>query len=88
MIDIKGYKQISYFDFQKVLHIAFADSKKETIQIAADIKVKSPATAQNAFNTDKQVVSDEVMTNVMKSVGLAGFIIWIFGNKYYYIKTK
>lgn len=88
MIDITGYKQVNYTDFQKALHLKYTDSEKTPVEVAAGIKVKSPATIKNAFKTDMQIVSDEVLTAVMKSVGLSGFVIWVFGKKYYYIKNK
>lgn len=88
MIEIKGYKNLNYKDFQTKLHQSFSECGKSTMQVAADIKVKSPTTAQNAFGTEKQLVSDEVMTNVMEAVGLSGFILWAFGTRQYYVKTK
>ena len=87
MITITGYKNVSYSDFQLALHKASADCGKSTIQIAADINVETVETARNAFYKE-QKVSDKVLTNVMKSVGLSGFVIWIFGKKYYYIRNK
>jgi len=88
MIDISGYKQTGYNDFRVALYEAFKTCGKPKIQIAANIKVNSPATISNALEADKQKVSDEVLTSVMKSVGLSGFVIWIFGKRYYYIKNK
>ena len=88
MITIQGYKNLSYRDFQLALHKALTDSEKSTLQVAAQINVKAEQTVKNSFRTDMQAVSDEVMTNVMKAVGLSGFVIWIFGTRYYYVKTK
>lgn len=87
MITITGYKQVGYSEFQAALHKANADTKKSPLQIAADLNLGTVETARNAFK-DTQVVSDKVLTGVMKSVGLSGFVIWIFGKKYYYIKNK
>jgi hypothetical protein len=87
MITITGYKQVGYNDFLSALNKAFADSGKKTVQIAADINVETLETARNAFSP-QQKVSDKVLTKVMKSVGLSGFVIWVFGTKYYYIKNK
>ncbi len=88
MIEITGYKQTNYSEFKKLLTDAFETCGKAKIQIAANINVKSPATVSNTLEAEKQMVSDEVLTKVMKSVGLSGFVIWIFGKKYYYIKNK
>lgn len=88
MIDIKGYKQVAYNDLQKALKSAFDASEKSHIQLAADIKCQSLQTARNVFLLDKQVVSDVLLTQAMKAVSLSGFVIWIFGARYYYIKTK
>jgi glycerol dehydrogenase-like iron-containing ADH family enzyme len=88
MIPITGYKQIDFSAFIKALNTAHTNSGKSHIQIAAEIDVKAAQTATNAFRIDKQVVSDEVLTNVMKAVRLSGLVIWIFGKKYYYLKEK
>lgn len=85
MITINGYKQVSYPDFQLALHKASANSGKSPLQIAADLDLGTVETARNAFKP-KQKVSDKVLTGIMKSVGLSGFVIWVFGKKYYYIK--
>lgn len=86
MITIKGYRQVEYPDFQLALQKASNNSEKTTIQIAAEIGVGTVETARNAFS-EEQKVSDKVLTAVMKSVGLSGFVVWIFGKKYYYIKN-
>ena len=87
MITITGYKQVSYADFQVALNRSNADCGKTPLQIAADINLGTVETARNAFKA-KQMVSDKVLTGVMKSVGLSGFVIWVFGKKYYYIKLR
>ena len=88
MIEITGYKQIGYAEFKTALNEAFKSCEKPKIQIAANIKVNSPATISNALEGEPQKVSDEVLTKVMKSVGLSGFVVWAFGKKYYYVKNK
>lgn len=88
MIDIKGYKQVVYNDLQKALKAAFETSEKSHIQLAADINCQSLQTARNVFLVDNQIVSDVLLTRAMKAVSLSGFVIWIFGTRYYYIKTK
>jgi hypothetical protein len=88
MIKIPEYKQVNFLDFQTTLNSAYKVSGKPKIQIAADINVKSPATVSNALEGDKQVVSDEVLTSVMRSIGLVGFVLWVRGRRYYYIKAN
>ena len=88
MITITGYKQVEFSIFTKALIAAFETSEKSYVQVAADINVKAVDTARNAFRCDRQIVSDEVLTNVMKSISLPGMVIWIYGKKYYYLKQK
>lgn len=89
MIPITGYTQKKYSEFQAALNDAFDKSGKYHLQVASEIKVKSSNTVKNALLLDsKQSVSDEVLTAVMKSVGLSGLVVWIFGTKYYYLKNK
>jgi hypothetical protein len=86
MIQIQGYKEVSYSSFQKVMDLQFEKSELTEIEIALAIKVKSTATIKNAFRKDTQIVSDEVMTNVMKAIELEGFILWVNAKRFYYIK--
>jgi hypothetical protein len=86
MIPIKGYEQVEYTDFKAALQANFTKSKKTKLQIASEIKVDSTNSVRNTFTDVKQTSSDKVLTSVMKAVGLSGFVIWIFGKKYYYIK--
>jgi len=87
MIEIDNYRCVKYSDFQKELNAKYKAAEKSYVKVASEIKVKSHVTVKNALNLDSlQMVSDELLTKVMKSVGLSGFVIWIFGKKYYYIK--
>lgn len=88
MIEINGYQQIPYTEFQKQLGNSFEQSKKSPVQIASSIKVKSAATIKNALNRETQVVSDEVLTAVMKAVSFFGIVVWVSGKKYYYVKNN
>lgn len=88
MIAITGYKQYTYPEVQSTLHKAWVDSEKTPVQIASEIDVKAALTVQNCFNPDKQIVSDEVLTNVMKSVGIKGSILWHEGERFYYISKN
>lgn len=88
MITIKGYTQVDYQTFQGNLYDAFRRSGKKYFQIASEIKVQSTQTPANAIRSNKQMVSDEILTSIMQSVGLKGFVIWVLGLRYYYIKTS
>lgn len=88
MITIKGYKEVDYDTFQGNLYDAFKRSGKTYFKIAGEIQVNSTQTPANAIKSNRQVVSDEILTSIMQSVGLKGFIIWVLGLRYYYIKTS
>jgi hypothetical protein len=88
MIKIPEYKQVNFLDFQIALNSTYKACGKPKIQIAADINVKSPATVSNALEGEKQTVSDEVLTAVMRSIGLGGFVLWVRGVRYYYVRAK
>jgi hypothetical protein len=86
MIQVQGYKEVSYSGLQKEMDYRFEASDFTEIEIAIAVKVKSTATIKNAFRKDAQIVSDEVMTNVMKVIGVDGFILWVNAKRFYYIK--
>lgn len=88
MIKIPEYNQVPYSAFKATLKKHFEESGKLDIQVAVDIKVKTSNTIQNAINAPKQKVSDKVLSGVMKSVGMDGFILWEKGAKQYFIKLK
>ena len=88
MITVKGYTQLTYSNFQRFLHKAFVDSKKKEIEIASDLGLSSPNTIRNAFDVNQQRVSDKVLTGVMKSLGINGFVVCKDESKFYYISNK
>lgn len=87
-MDIKGFKKVTYEQLQTELHKKSADKDMNHLKIAVDIDVKSVNTIKNAFEVDKQIVSDQVLTNVMNAYDLDGFILWGNGEKTYYLSTK
>lgn len=87
MITIPSYKPAKYPELQKVLNTACDKTEKTHLQIAADINVKSVATISNALKNETQTVSDQVLTNIMTSVGISGIIVWDNGERYYYLKN-
>ncbi len=86
MITITGYSPTNYKSFIAKLNECFEQSGKLPITVASEIKVKTPMTVKNALMDYQQIVSDEVLTKVMKSVGMDGFVLFIKGEKYYYVK--
>lgn len=86
MIQIQGYKEVTYSGLQKEMDYKFGESEFTEIEIAMAVKVKSTATVKNAFRKDTQIVSDEVMTNIMKVIGVEGFILWVNAKRFYYLK--
>lgn len=88
MIEITGYKQIPYKEFQDELGARYKSTGMTLLQLTQKIKVKSIQTAKNVFVREMQMVSDEVLTKTMKSVGLDGLVTWMAGKKYFYIKNK
>ena len=86
MIQIQGYKEVTYSGLQKEMDVKFENTELTEIEVAIAVKVKSTATVKNAFRKDSQIVSDEVMTNIMKVIGVDGFILWVNAKRFYYIK--
>jgi len=85
MIKIEGYKQVEYLDFVSIMEEHKKASQKPDIQIAADIEVKSPATVKNAFNKGTQMVSDKILTKVLSSINMDGFVLWNDGKANFYV---
>lgn len=88
MIKIAGYKQVEYLKLLEVMEERQKESGKSDIQVAADINVNTSTTVKNAFAIEGQMVSDKVLTNIMESIGLNGFVLVFNGTKYYYIQFK
>ena len=84
MIQINNYKQVTYSAFQKALDIHFDKCELKEIEIALKVGVKTTATVKNAFRKDIQIVSDEVLTKIMETIKLDGFVLWVNGKRYYY----
>jgi hypothetical protein len=85
MIQVSNYKQVSYSEFQNALDQAFHGCDLTELEIAIKVGVKTTATIKNAFRKDAQIVSDEVLSKIMKTIKLNGFILWTNGQRYYYV---
>jgi hypothetical protein len=86
MIQVNDYRQVNFSAFQKEMDFHFDNCELKDIEIALAVGVKSTATVRNAFRKDAQVVSDEVLTNIMQTIKLDGFVLWNKGKRFYYIR--
>ena len=83
----EDYKRVTYKDLQKKLHAVKDNSDLSDIALTMKLGIKSTQTVRNAFRMDTQIASDQLLTNVMKAVGLKGKVEWIEGIRYYSIKN-
>ena len=86
MKEIPGYKCLNYQKFQIEMEDRRRGAQIADIELAMKLGLKTTATIRNAFRKDTQVVSDEVMSGLMDLIDLTGFILWINGKRYYYLK--
>lgn len=85
---IKGYKPTEYADLQKTLSDVFKVSGKTLIELAAEVGVTTTNTIHSTINSESQVVSDKVLTKVCESLNFGAFVLWINGEKHYFVKSK
>lgn len=84
---LNNLKKLPYDKFQKEIHRHYVDSKFNEITLAAKLNVKTTQTIRNAFHTKKQMVSDELLTRLLKVIGIIGKIEWQDGERSYFIKN-
>lgn len=82
-----GFKKVDYNTLQQEIKKIYNSDEVPEIQIAAQVNVKSVQTVKNAFMPDKQMVSDEIFSNILTTLGLNSFIVWQNGERTYYIKN-
>ena len=85
MVLIKGYKEVDFEEFMDTMN--FYRSERSFAEMAVHIR-KTSDTAKNAFRTDKQVVTDSILTKVAEFIGIECFIVNYNGDKYFYIKKQ
>lgn len=85
---IKGYKSVSYADLTKALNKAFASSGKGYPDLAVAASVTSTQTIKFAFDEDSQKVSDKVLSSIFQAINFQAFILWINGERMYFLKSK
>jgi len=83
---IKGYKSQPYPDVQKELLRKFDLSGKGLPELAMGAEVESTQTIKFALESVEQKVSDRVLTSVANSLEFNMFIVWINGEKHYFVK--
>ena len=85
---IDGYKEVTYFELINKLKEYRDYSKKSNAQIAVQLGFRASQTLANALNQNEQNVKDSTLTKIMQHLELDGAIVWINGEKHYYISTK
>lgn len=85
---IKGYKPIQYTELKNRLNEAYLSSGKTYPDLAVAAEVTSTQTIKFVFESSEQKVSDKVLTSVSNALNVFAFIMWINGEKHYYVKTK
>lgn len=83
-----NYKEVNYNGFIIKLNRAYTLKKKTYMQIAVEIGIKTHVTVMNAFKPAKQMVSDKVLTGIMKAVDMDGFTLHRDGERKYFISNK
>lgn len=86
MIQLENYKEVTYLAFQKQMESHFDKCELKDIEIAVTVGVKSIETVKNAFRKDYQIVSDKVLTKIMETIKLDGFVLWNKGKRFYYVR--
>lgn len=84
----QNYTEVPYKEFITELKSKYDSNRKETDRTEVDIAVcigKSHMTVRNCISFQEQVVSDKILTNLMKCIDLKGKIEWNMGEKHYYI---
>jgi hypothetical protein len=82
------YKNVSYKKFITELKKMYDNFKVENKTTESHVAVclqKSNITVRNCFNLSEQVVSDKILTQLMKCIDMDGKIEWVHGSKYYYL---
>ena len=85
---IKGYKPIEYSELKDKLIKAYETSGKTYPDLAVAAKVTSTQTIKFVFESPDQKVSDKVFTSVSEALSVSAFIMWLNGEKHYFVKSK
>lgn len=87
---ITGYKAVNYSQLQSKLQQAYSLHRTENteVSVAQSLGLSTTQTVRNAFKDEMQMVSDAILTKLMKHIGFDGVVVWINGIRLYYIKAK
>jgi hypothetical protein len=83
---IKGFNQVTFNKLQEIMMDRYRETKKSYVELAYELEVKSVSTAQNALTGVEQMVSDQILTNMLRILNLNGMVVWQNGERNYYIK--
>lgn len=86
-MNIKGYKEVNYFELITWLREYRFFNKKSNTQIAVELGFRSSQTIVNALNYTEQGVKDCNLTKIMQYLGFDGIVIWQNGKRKYFIKN-
>lgn len=86
------YEEISYKNLQKEkLSKAWADyllRNGNEAKLANTLQMKTTQSVRNAFNQDKQVLSDELFNCFLDAMGLDAFVVWNKRKRKYFVKIQ
>ena len=84
----KGYTIVPYQNFIEILKSAYADLQVSYAELAVACSVKSPASIQNAFNTDMQKLSDVLLSKFANIIVVDCYIIYKNGERGYLVNNN
>lgn len=83
----KGLRKVEYNELQDALQKKHSLSGKTNAEIAVKVGVNNTVSVNNAFNKEKQTVSDALLTRVMDAVEFEGVVVWDKGERIYFVKN-
>lgn len=87
-MDLSNYTPIDYNVLQDQLAVRRKAAGIHDFDLASKINIKSVTTINNAFNKDKQITSDQVLTKIFEALDVDAIVSWINGERRYFISTK
>jgi len=85
---VKGYKKVLYDELIERLADKRNKSNKTHSMIAVCMGLKDTQTIGNCFAKEAQKVKDSVLTKLMLCLDFDGFVMWVNGERFYYINNK
>lgn len=81
---INGYEKVTYPELQTEIK-ARLNGKKNNVEVASELGLKSVQTVLNIFN-EKQIVSDDLLRKVFEVAGLKAMIIYDTTGRNYFME--